>query len=478
MADTEFVTKHGPINFTFIDTEFVPGRLYTKPVALNYFHNGRLYRTKGERTAGQFELFFDLLYVGLVANFAETPSSNPTGLSLVKYIIYFLGAWQIWADLRDFMNYYYTDDLIQRTLVLWTLTLLVVYGNNVPFAPDSRGACSIAVGSYLIARFSVMLFLFLYSFPVYQHRLQMRMYSVSSFLTVPLWIALIFVSNRAKVGLAFASFAIEHFVMWFCFSPYFKTWFKLEYSTAVNIEHEVDRYGAFYVIALGEFLYGLVAGRPTGPYFTKKLARAICSLLIAYGYNWFYYNGAGYAKSHHPLRRNMLTALCFLEVHIPLIASLVVAADACTKFIELDSESTKKRVVEAVEHVAEGLEHEEVDTYALQFFLCVGLAVALLCLTLLAYIEEPLEVRGIQYHPCLLRLVPRILVAGVFIGLPFAEMQSTSLIGLITGLIAVLFYYETLLMQDWPAMLNSSNENIATEETNSIVHSPSAFSQS
>jgi hypothetical protein len=36
---------------------------------------------------GRFELFLDLLYVAILANFAETLAEDVTGVKLVKYIV-------------------------------------------------------------------------------------------------------------------------------------------------------------------------------------------------------------------------------------------------------------------------------------------------------------------------------------------------------------------------------------------------------
>jgi hypothetical protein len=42
------------------------------------------------RTLGRFELFLDLLFVAILANFAEGLAEHPTGAQLVKYIVNFL----------------------------------------------------------------------------------------------------------------------------------------------------------------------------------------------------------------------------------------------------------------------------------------------------------------------------------------------------------------------------------------------------
>ena len=38
-------------------------------------------------TTGRFELFLDLLYVAILANFAENLAEDVTGVKIVKYIV-------------------------------------------------------------------------------------------------------------------------------------------------------------------------------------------------------------------------------------------------------------------------------------------------------------------------------------------------------------------------------------------------------
>ena len=65
-----------------------PRFLFSQPRALQWFENGKLMRRQdGERQAGRFELFLDLLYVAILSNFADTLTEDISGAKLVKYIV-------------------------------------------------------------------------------------------------------------------------------------------------------------------------------------------------------------------------------------------------------------------------------------------------------------------------------------------------------------------------------------------------------
>lgn len=466
--ESEFVSKFGPVHFEFIDVPPSNG-LIVRPYAHNFFYKGKLYRTRGERTSGKFELFVDLLYVGIIAALAADATAVPTGGSLLKFILLFWPAWQVWSDIRDFMNYYYNNDLIQRTYVVWLMALLLVYANNADAVLDGPGPAALVVVPYILARVTTAAMFFSYSFFVYEHSFQMRLYSVLIVLTACVWIPVIWVSTRAKIGIAFACLALEAIAFLIAYHPNLRKVFKKNYGTAVNIEHDVERLTAFSVIAIGEFLLTIVY--KAGPGLNAKLGRAILTLLIAYSFSWFYFNGSGSRKAIHPLRRVPATAFLWFYCHLPFMGSIILAADACAEMVLLENTSTKKETshgesaaaaegetTTASSHVAannaeavgqaivrlvmrateaasssstesEGEEHESL--YSLQFFVTGGLCVALLSLTALAWLEKDMDEPGDLRLPKFWRLILRVPAAVTILCLAFAEMNTTLLLGVI-----------------------------------------------
>ena len=62
--------------------------LFRQPLALQWFENGVLKKLSNEeRQAGRFELFLDLLYVAILASFADGLAEHPSGVQVVKYIV-------------------------------------------------------------------------------------------------------------------------------------------------------------------------------------------------------------------------------------------------------------------------------------------------------------------------------------------------------------------------------------------------------
>jgi low temperature requirement protein LtrA len=222
--------------------------------------------------------FFDLIFVAIIAVLAEAAIEDPTGNGLVRYIITFWAAYNIWSGLRENMNMFWNDDVLQKTFIMWIMVLLITYGNNAPYVDDAphevesevashdapgspeeaaseghaalmlvRRAAEVASSHhyegggrtttiivYIVTDLSLVIGRLGYSFYVHQVRKQLRIQSFFTFISIALYIAAIFTSVGAAIGLVVAGLAWEY-ILWVCvFSPHLKKWLNLEYSSAVN----------------------------------------------------------------------------------------------------------------------------------------------------------------------------------------------------------------------------------------------------
>lgn len=231
----EFIKKYGDINVQYIEPP-PSSRWFTRPYALNYFHNGKLYRTKHERTSGRLELFLDLIYVGIAMNLSSNAIKDPTWLSFVKYLFFFIPAWQIWSDLRDFMDYYFNDDLVQKFYVVYILVLLLIYNNNVEFIFDSYTAKLTTVTVYFLARISLGIMLGFYSLYIFEHRVQMRIYAVSLMVTSSCWYFVLLIHSTAGIIIFTAIwFIVEQLCFVLAYHPWTKK--KIKIDTFHRAEH-------------------------------------------------------------------------------------------------------------------------------------------------------------------------------------------------------------------------------------------------
>ncbi len=110
-------------------------RLFRRPVIKQYFHRGLLWRASEETRVQSFELFFDLLYVGIIALNGDHASEDATGRELLRFVITFCMSWKIWTDLAQFISWFETDDIMQRLEFLFLIACLlgcVHYTSTLP----------------------------------------------------------------------------------------------------------------------------------------------------------------------------------------------------------------------------------------------------------------------------------------------------------------------------------------------------------
>jgi low temperature requirement protein LtrA len=280
--------------------------LIRRPRALQYFRGSTLVRSDEERSSDRLELFFDLTFVGIIAVLAEEAVKEPTGPSVVRYIITYTAAYTVWSMMKEASNAFHNHDLTQKMTVLFVMACLVIYGNNAPKVQQtlSEGSArAAAVGSYLLAEFALIATMFYYSFHIKAYRAQLRIHSGLWLITSGIWIGCIFVDIRSAIAMAFVAIALEMASWHFAYSLVLKKLLRLRYSSALNIEHEIERFNDFYTLVIGEFLFSIFSGSPIGHGIHIAAARAVLAVVIAFCFQLLYMQGGGSKYITHPLRR-------------------------------------------------------------------------------------------------------------------------------------------------------------------------------
>lgn len=433
--EDEFVRKYGDIEFQYIKRPR-DAIWFIRPHALNYFKDGVLFRTKGERGSGKTELFLDLMYVAIIANVAGEASENALGAAFLRYCLFFVPYWTVWADIKDFTNYYYSEDLSQKVYILWILVLLTLSVNSQGEVLDSVRGAAYTIVPYMLCRLSLAFSLLIYSFYIPEHRAQQRLYFCCLIVTSCIWIPVIFISTRAKIAVSIVAIVLEQFSFCMVFHPRTKKIMRLTMSTALNIEHEVERLGVFVTIAIGEFLYKVVATLPLGVGFTFAFGRGCFFLIIAYVLFWLYFNGGTSKKAVHPLRHSAFRAISWMYLHLPLVAGLVLAADAGGELLSRKEE---------VEHGEEKRSEEEPGIRALSFFFTGGICVVMVCVGLLGYLDHCKDEPGFYILPRFWRIVWRIPAGIIILCLAFPDMNITAMMGTTAAILTAVLVYESIV---------------------------------
>ena len=436
-----FSDKYGPVKCLWIEppASAAENKLIVKPFAWNYFYNGILYRTKEERQPTLAELFFDLLYVGITANLANTCIEYSVGSSLAKYILLFLPCWHVWSDMRAFMDYYYNNDVTQNAYLLWIMFLLVTYANNAHTVTlNEKPLIGLVVACYMLARFSYATMLLIYNlFFIKEHRKQMMWYCGSLYISV-IMAGFVLLPNHMyqRIIIVCCLYFWDALSYSITFSAWFKKLINTPYHTAMSIEHEIKRHNSFVTIAIGEFLYPTVALTPASGGLNERTARCTCILILAFCLAWFYFSGEGSRKAIHALRRHSLTGLCWIQFHFFLIVSLALAANSGgvlteTKYTTNTDSSGEESPMARSNYLQD-----------VQIYFGSGLAVALVSMTVIAMLDKGLDEPIFWKLTPKARILPRFIMAAVTFGLSFAEINITLYLGIVSLLLLIQLIFE------------------------------------
>jgi low temperature requirement protein LtrA len=260
------------------------------------------------------DLFIDLIWVGIIANlsgtFGEQAFGENTGLTVGEatgeFVLLFIPIWRVWDQLREYIGNFYKDDLTDRNFIIWILLLSVLYGINAPFAfsPVEEGnSLKLLIAIYLISRASFLVAHLVQATFMPFLRRQFLFQLVSTILTSGLWIAAIYVPYPGKFGLLILANALEQPLAMINASPVGDKLLSGGWKRSVNVDRYVERHEGFFIIILGEGVFRLIEGSPSGMGINSHTGTVLIALLLYYVLHWIYFNGDQTKTFVHAVRR-------------------------------------------------------------------------------------------------------------------------------------------------------------------------------
>ncbi|KAJ7507266.1 hypothetical protein B0H11DRAFT_2219094 [Mycena galericulata] len=387
-----------------------------RPRLHQWLNNGRLYREAGEQQSSRFELFFDLLFVGMVHQISEAAADLPTGIGFAKYFLTFAPAFSIWSDVRDIANQFANDDVTQRAYILWIMMLLVGYSNNasaielgdaetlhsLSLSTQSLNSMRWTLGFFVVAKLSRVLLSLVYAAFLPLSRRPLIVGVLNPLVSTVIFFVAIFTSLHVTIALVATGIALDHLLRiigvvlfktmeilgkkyekrrqkhkrnnpspWTLANDSMaspgveKTLTTASSSTtalneevaplgniklfqdvaareemrfpAINIEHHVERLGAFVTIVLGEIVVSVFFATPGPVGLNRESGRALLGLMIAFNLNWMYFGSQACKHFIHAIRRHWFSGFLFTTLHLPLCMALLLASSATNRLVISDS---------------------------------------------------------------------------------------------------------------------------------------------
>lgn len=426
-----------------------PLKLFQAPAVRQYFHKGILWRASGSEEVQSFELFVDLLYVGIIAVNGDATSEDPTGLALLQFVITFTLSWKIWNDMALIISWFETNDIFQRISIIFILACLFGFTTNITQAFEHTYPT--LIGFYLAARLYMAGYLLAMAFVIPMIRPVMLWQVTCVAIGSVLWIGSIHVAWPNQLALIWVALAADIvgaftyvYLMMLCHKIGGKAaeWVDktFEYFPAINIEHRSERMNNFVTLVFGYTVVAMIY-QSTINGVDAFFGKAILGLIQAFCFNWIYFEIDGANLKVHAIRRHKFSALLWNMAHLPFIMSFVLGGGALARLVV--ATDTPQSRLNHLTATYQARSEAEISA-GIRWFYCAGFAIALAGMGLISISHVHKEVEGIRLSKRY-RLIFRFSVAIVLVCLPLADgLNSLQLVGTVTGLVVL-----TLVTELW-----------------------------
>jgi low temperature requirement protein LtrA len=288
------------------------------------------------RSVSFLELFYDLVYVVLISELSHTFSAHPTPGGALGFAFLFVTVWWAWFNGSTYHDLHGNNDLRTRVftfLQMFTVAAMAVYAHTAL----EGGATGFAL-SY--AAFQGLMAYLWWRTGVYDpdHRVLATPYAVGFLVTMSLFLASVFVDERARLVLWGVSVLLS------LVSPLAQ--FNMRGSGAraqVRLLLQIspalaERYGLFMILVLAEVVTGSVRGVVAGEPTLAALSLGALGIGLAVMLWWLYFDLVA-RRRPLPQRRpvlqwiygNLLTALSISATGALVLALIRQAAESPLK---------------------------------------------------------------------------------------------------------------------------------------------------
>ncbi|KAK6361117.1 hypothetical protein TWF730_004864 [Orbilia blumenaviensis] len=416
-------------------------RVWKRPVIRQYFHKGLLWRASESEEVASFELFVDLLYVGILAMLGDRASEEPSANAFLRFCIAMIPSWKLWNDIGLLVSWFEADDLVQRGIVLFILACLFGFTTNIFLSETVTYTQMIAF--YLAARLFTAVTFILGALLLPMVKATLYGNSLAIIIPSALWIGSIYVEEPKRQALIwvaiFLDLSLPSVLVWGMrgisfipnrWSEKLKGWF--EFYPALNIEHKTERTGAFVSLVFGYSVVALLYQNAAHFGMNAFLGKALLGLVQAYCFNTIYFDIDGSGHELHAIRRKVWSSFLWVNAHLIFVLAFTIGGSGLSKLV-LAHDCQDTDIHDLYHHYEErSFSHVE---DSLRWFYCGGLAVALFSMSAISisHLHKTLHTQKIAKK---YRLAYRVLVCIVWLCLPTAHehLNSLHLVSITTGM--------------------------------------------
>lgn len=280
-----------------------------------------------ERTVGFLELFYDLVFVVIVAQLAHSLAADVSWVAFVWFAGLFYVVWSSWTNGTFYTDSHGTRDVSIRVFTLAqmvTLALMAAFVGRLPHGEGTVGF-ALAYGANCLI-LAVMWFRTGFHDPL--HRPASYPYSAAYGLSAALLLGSSFADGSVFWVMLVVAVVLQALAFW-------RIARRVDRSHRIDVATPtiIERFGLLVILVLGEVVAGAVNGMVAAEHITAAIAfLGISGVLLAGSLWWLYFDTVS-ERRHRGGRGS-----AWVYGHFPLVAFIAAAGAGVLAVIESSTE--------------------------------------------------------------------------------------------------------------------------------------------
>jgi low temperature requirement protein LtrA len=352
------------------------------------------------RKVSWLELFFDLVFVAIIAELSHYLAKDISPVGIGEYILLFVPVWWVWIGATYYNERFETAGIENR---LFTFLLILSVAGLAVFSHHGLGKTSVGFAlSYVFARSIITYLWWRAGYHEPSFRPTAKRFVIGSSISIAFFILSVFVSPPTRfilwaIGLlsdvAAPIFTIKHQA-------------KLPRFSSSRLP---ERYGLFIIIVLGEAVISVVKGLASKEYLSLTDGiTGILGMALTFGIWWIYFDFV----ARRPPKSGTGWVFAWGYLHMPLVMAVTATATGINNAISYE---------------------ESVLPFNLRLLICGSLAISL---AIIALLETTL--RRDEDEPTHPKLSPMLKLSGAVLALILSFWGGLGAVSLLTLLMVLL----------------------------------------
>jgi low temperature requirement protein LtrA len=282
-----------------------------------------------ERQVSHVELFYDLVFVVVVARAAHVLASDVTWGGVAAFAVVFGMVWILWLNGTLYYELHGREDGRTRTFVFIEMILVAILAVLTEGADGAYGR-EFAIVYALLLGVTTLFWWDVQRFSNTKYLAQARRYVA------------FMLFGLVMVGGSIAAPADWRLWIW---AAYAVTWLALVLRSVmrkrpkkeivtVPTEALVERFDLFTILVLGQVVSGVVIGLAGSETVTTGIVTAVVGMVLGFAFWWLYFDFAG---GRLPDKDPRIFG-AWLGAHLPISAAIVAAGAAVVSLVEFAEE--------------------------------------------------------------------------------------------------------------------------------------------